>query len=203
MTAGHCTYKLVFGVFVIYGNVLKNDHKHSQQVPMENIIIHPEYVHQTLRNDISLIKLVTPLEFNDFIKPIALSFDDTLKLKGKLAVVTGFGVMSDDILDFSDHLMKTTMQIVDNYACGAMYNRPGFTIVTEANVCAKPPKGKKNNICSGDSGGALIIEHGGKRVQVGINSFAAKEACMEEKPSGFARVSKFESFIMDNINSKS
>ncbi|KAL5281073.1 hypothetical protein ACFFRR_004846 [Megaselia abdita] len=200
LTAAHCTHKLINGVFVIYGTVNKDDHSFSQTVPQKNIIVHRKFEPDVLRNDVSLIKLETPIVFSDFISPIKLNFDDNRVLLKKLAVVIGFGVMSDENLEFSEHLMKTTMNVVENSICENVYNTDKLTYVTEATICAKPPPGKNNNICSGDSGGPLFIDDQGKWLQIGINSFVAKEACTEGNPSGFVRISKFKDFIIENTN---
>lgn len=201
LTAAHCAHKLTNGVFVIYGTVNRDDHNNSQTIPQKNIIVHPKYRPENLENDISLIKLVTPLHFDDHKSPIKLNFDDNLKLEGRTAVVAGFGVMSDENLEFSEHLMKTTMKVVENSICERVYNTWNLTYVTEASICARPPTGQNNNICSGDSGGPLVIDKNTEWLQIGINSFAAKEACTEKNPSGFVRISKFKDFIVQNINS--
>ena len=56
---------------------------------VEKIIKHPNYSPQRRTNDIGLIKLDSPVEFDQFIQPIALPTNDIDV--GSRASLTGFG----------------------------------------------------------------------------------------------------------------
>lgn len=57
-----------------------------------NIVLsikHPQYSQQQRLNDIALIKLDSPVEFNEFIKPLALPENDVEQ--GAFCTLTGWG----------------------------------------------------------------------------------------------------------------
>lgn len=188
LTAAHCTYGRT-SVIVIYGTVDRDDLTNHQLVDSSGIFVNPDFDSQYLHNDISLIKLPTPLTFNGLINKIPISLQTDLI--GQIATIAGFGVMDDDDLSFSNSMKYAFMTIDNNQACINIFPTD---YITKNTICAVPLTGNQN-ICSGDSGGPLIIKNGGNYVQVGINSFVVEDECTEGYPSAFVKVSQFTDYI--------
>ena len=55
----------------------KDEDNSKQTTPLDKLIIHEEYNHNTLGvNDICLIKVSTPFEYDDFVGPCTLPEQD-------------------------------------------------------------------------------------------------------------------------------
>lgn len=176
---------------VSYGTVDRDDLSQHQVVESSGIFLHPQYDPKILRNDVSLIKLPTPLTFNSYVQSIRLNTDATKSLAGQVGTIVGFGVMDDDDLEYSQSMKFASTIIRDNSVCDKVYPSE---YVTENTVCAEPLSGNQN-ICSGDSGGPLISEDSEGYIQVGINSFVVEDECTGGYPSGYVRISSFIDYV--------
>jgi hypothetical protein len=58
---------------------------------LSNIILHPDFRKETQKNDIALVKLNKPTEYNAFIRPICLP-DVDVQVYGRVAIVIGKGM---------------------------------------------------------------------------------------------------------------
>jgi len=71
-------------------NFLQKYQEHSQYFPKISTVIHEKYSHRDgYDSDIALIKLRTPLTFNDYVQPVCLP--STPIPVGTNCVVTGWG----------------------------------------------------------------------------------------------------------------
>lgn len=68
-------------------------------LPIENIIIHPNYSNRLKINDIALIKLPKDIRFSSFIRPACIDFSG--KIRESTAIATGFGVTEDGELQIN------------------------------------------------------------------------------------------------------
>ena len=162
--------------------------------------IHPNYNPTTLNNDVSVILLPSPLTFDSNIQPIALvpSSQANNNFLGTVGIIAGFGLTDDEYLDYSKVLLYAQMTIINNAQCVSVF---GANVVIDSTLCAEPFEGTNQSICSGDSGGPLLArDASGNLMQIGINSFVAKDMCTEGYPAGFARLSSFLDFITSTTN---
>ena len=67
-------------------------------------------------------------------------------------------------------------------------------------ICATSQTGGNQSTCSGDSGGPLSIEQGGKFVQIGVTSFGSDDCLF---PSVFSRITYSLEWISAAISSSS
>ncbi|EAA02808.4 AGAP012736-PA, partial [Anopheles gambiae str. PEST] len=155
---------------------------------------HPEYDDTSLRNDVALILLNSPMTFTSRVKPISLpARTDTRQFEGFTGTVSGFGRSSDASPYPSSILRFTSNPIMSKAECIVSW---GFALAQSQNVCLKPTGGRSS--CNGDSGGPLTVNSGGV-LQIGTVSFGSSYGCASGWPSMYARVSYFLSWINENI----
>jgi len=129
--------------------------QHDQQVvgkSLSQVVIHPSYTSVTDGNDIALLRLSQPLNYNaaPHIRPICLPSFNSGLLTGKSALVAGWGLTHENG-SISQVLMKANINVVD---CGEGY-APHIT-----EICAAG-EGYSKGACRGDSGGPLMMKGDG------------------------------------------
>lgn len=77
----------VFGEFDISGEV---ESKRSISKNVRRVIVHRQYDAATFENDIALLELESPVQFDSHIVPICMPEDDE-DFTGRMATVTGWG----------------------------------------------------------------------------------------------------------------
>ncbi|XP_017074471.1 brachyurin [Drosophila eugracilis] len=198
LTAAHCTDGHS-SIFLIFGSIQLNN-EDAQNMTSTNIFVHPNY-NENLNNDVSLIKLPEALTFSSSVQPIQLVTESQQSntFVGTVAIIAGFGLLDDEYLDYSQTLMYAQVEIIPNSGCLSIF---GSNVVMESTLCARGFDGSNMSICSGDSGGPLIIYNTsiGEWQQIGINSFVAEDQCTASYPSGYVRLTSFLSYI-DQITS--
>ncbi|XP_034567393.1 mucin-2-like [Notolabrus celidotus] len=162
---------------------------------VSQIIIHPDYNNGTNENDISLLKLSSPVTFNNFILPVCLAEPGSSFFSGTNSWVTGWGSIGvDEPLPSPQELMEVEVPIVGNMACNCNH---GVGTITENMICAGLEAGGKDS-CQGDSGGPLVSKQGGRWVLAGIVSFG-NGCALANSPGVYTRVSMYESWINSHI----
>ncbi|CAH2098472.1 unnamed protein product [Euphydryas editha] len=162
LTAAHCVtingaavLPEILGVNVGKHNLIGGDVT-SQERGVYEVIVHEEFVRKTLDNDIALLKMKSPVEFNSNVQPACIWFD---KLKEKLSsdnvlgTVTGWGF--DQTESLSTVLREVTMPIVGDLDC--IRSKPHFysVILNGKKFCAGNRNG--TSACNGDSGGGFFV----------------------------------------------
>uniref|UniRef100_A0A3B3HEP8 Peptidase S1 domain-containing protein n=1 Tax=Oryzias latipes TaxID=8090 RepID=A0A3B3HEP8_ORYLA len=89
LSAAHC-----FSVVVYLGETEINNSPNSVSKTVSQIIVHENYNKQTQDNDVSLLKLTSPVTFNDYISPVCLAEQGSNFPGGTTVWVTGFGTLS-------------------------------------------------------------------------------------------------------------
>ncbi|EDX01826.1 brachyurin [Drosophila yakuba] len=196
LTAAHCTVGYD-SIFLMFGTVqLFNEN--ALNMTATNIIVHPDY-NDKLHNDVSLIGLPVPLTFTSTIKPIQLVTESEVSndFVGRVAIVAGFGFTQDEYLDYSETLLYARVEIIENAECVNVF---GNIVIQDSTMCATGYKGSDMSICTGDSGGPLILYNESTKQweQIGINSFVAEDQCTARLPSAYARLTSFLTFIAQN-----
>ncbi|XP_058822427.1 trypsin-like isoform X2 [Topomyia yanbarensis] len=151
---------------------------------VSHFINHPDFHANFLDNDVSLLKLATPLSFSKVIQPVRLpGVCAEVVWHGMSVRVGGWGLVNEshmpEVLQFLDYY------VIPNEECRSFHHHP----IYDTNICAVHPHGGKAE-CNGDSGGPLM--HNG--VQVGIVSWNTKP-CGGGNPGIFTKVSNFIRFI--------
>lgn len=189
LTAAHCVVNMSTGQLlpasafqVLVGT--RDLTSGGERVPVRAIRIFPAFNSGSFAgDDVAVLELE-----QDFLIPrLALQTPDDLapSRPGTMATAAGWGrtTFSGSI---STALRRVEMEVISNGECRRMLDE---TIV-DATICAGL-LGSSGSICSGDSGGPLMVFREGDWVQIGVTSFGRN--C--QPPMAFARVSAFREWI--------
>jgi secreted trypsin-like serine protease len=168
-------------------------------------IPHPDYVEeqvtgfteQTGKNDLALIKLVSPVNIED--SKLATIPDGATEKSwgndGACAAVAGWGETEEKKL--SSVLKDVSVPVISAAECGRKYSGK-YHVQAAPHLCAGYTNGIKDS-CQGDSGGPLITRAGPTGyLLVGIVSFG--DGCgVAERPGVYTRVSSYRDWIFDTV----
>ncbi|XP_063697115.1 trypsin-4-like [Culicoides brevitarsis] len=195
MTAAHCTNRQnASRIQVRVGSSYRSgDGGHMHQVA--EIIQHPDYVASTTDYDYSILKLATPIEFNENAQPVLLPEDKEPEVVGSDSVVSGWGNTRNPT-ESSRKLRAVTVQIVDRDVCDNAYKE--YYGVTERMLCAGNFEEGGKDSCQGDSGGPLVTKTAdGKDKLIGVVSWG--KSCAEPHyPGVYSKVSTVRSWIKEH-----
>ncbi|XP_068084865.1 brachyurin-like [Anabrus simplex] len=195
LTAAHCAQGV--GRFTIYLGTLHITQPENgfEVLSSTTKIVHAGYSSTTFHNDVALIRLPMSVSKTKFISPVKLPFkNQTDDFVGKVAKASGWGRTSDSVQDISDVLKYTELTVITNSDCQEVFNKE---MIRSSVLCTRGKGGQ--NVCNGDSGGALVIPTSEGSLQIGIVSFGAVNSC-SAYPAAFARVTSFLPWIMANTD---
>uniref|UniRef100_A0A7N8X068 Peptidase S1 domain-containing protein n=1 Tax=Mastacembelus armatus TaxID=205130 RepID=A0A7N8X068_9TELE len=162
----------------------KNPNEVSRTV--DRIILYPSYESNTDNNDIALLRLSSPVQFTDYIRPVCLAASGSVFNNGTVSWVTGWGLCS---------LFSVPLPPPQTLQCNCLL---GVGRVTDNMICAGALAGGKDS-CQGDSGGPMVSKQGSIWIQSGIVSFGF--GCARPNlPGVYSRVSRYESWINSHIS---
>ncbi|KAH8249535.1 hypothetical protein KR032_010370, partial [Drosophila birchii] len=177
LTAAHCIGKKKIANFTVRaGSALKNFE--GQLVSVSHVVVHEHYNNKTLKNDVAVMLLASPLELGPTVQPIELA--EKSPLPGTEVLVTGWGSLHDKPFQFNlQILLGTNLTIV---------NRNISKKVILAHAIGR-------GACFGDSGGPLVTLL--DRKLVGIVSGGYR--CAGELPEFYTDVAAHKEWINDAI----
>ncbi|KAM8709575.1 hypothetical protein ACLKA7_016390 [Drosophila subpalustris] len=193
VTAAHCTDALTTGVDVYLGAWNRQDKTEKGQqivfVETKNVIVHENWEPTTLSNDISLIKLPVPIEFNERIQPVKLPVksDSYNTYAGQQGVASGWGKISDSATGATDKLQFIEVPIMNNSGCSPWFGG----VVGDSQICIKTTGG--TSTCNGDSGGPLVSAE--TKELIGATSFGIALGCEKGWPGVFTRITSYLDWI--------
>jgi secreted trypsin-like serine protease len=144
---------------------------------------------------VSLVKTDRPIEFNNYVQPIAIERGPIRR--NSQATFAGHGaVANNSTIIMSEYLQYINLQTISEFECR---NRVNYLFVTgqiralpfiRDNICTIASA--NGGICSGDSGSGLIIND----KLVGVASFILDPPlCANGFPEFFTRISSFANWI--------
>ncbi|XP_031417421.1 LOW QUALITY PROTEIN: transmembrane protease serine 9-like, partial [Clupea harengus] len=164
---------------------------------VDRIVLHPNYDSDTSDNDIAMLRLSSPVQFSNFIRPVCLAASGSVFNNGTDSWVTGWGNIGEGVaLPFPETLQEVEVPVVGNRQCNCLN---GAGTITENMICAGLLAGGKDS-CQGDSGGPMVNKQQTVWVQSGVVSFGFGCA-RPELPGVYSRVSRYQSWIGSQIQS--
>lgn len=154
----------------------------GQVVGVSEVIMHPLY--KSFNNDIALLKLAHPLQFNDRVKPIALAKHDPAT--GVPVITSGWGRTKNGG-STAKVLQYNTLMALTNADC----NRR-IPAVPESVICLAHTS--DNGVCNGDSGGPAVYNN----QLIGVTNYVVG-GCGSTNPDGYASIAYHINWLRDNI----
>jgi len=198
LTAAHCViHNVASSITVVLG-------KHKQSTPgayeqkrqASEIRVHPHYgLTSLISNDVALVKLASPVQFSDVIRPLCLPVQDAPIPSGQTCVTIGWGVTATGSL--ADALQQLVLPVHSASTCESSWQAK----YDETHMICAGSLQADSGICFGDSGSMLACKQSDNRwVQFGISSFVGSRDCLEHNiPAVFARVSSYIDWINQNM----
>lgn len=195
LTAAHC-FKESYPVVVRLGEYnLDNEYDDQVDVPIDDFVIHPNYVPFSAYHDIALIKLKSKVPFTAIIRPACLW--SGLNLNVTSVIATGFG-HTENVGIGSPILRKVSLDLLDTQECVDQFkgSRKFKRGIIDEQICIGSKLGGMDT-CQGDSGGPvqLITEPKGCLYHVvGVTSTGS--ACgVGRSPAVYSRVASYIDWI--------
>ncbi|MCJ8748874.1 hypothetical protein PDJAM_G00169640 [Pangasius djambal] len=159
-----------------------------------HIIIHELYNPNTHDNDIALLKLTKPINFNGTVQPVCLPTYDQVVSADTQCWTTGFGITQEGEALGSSQLMEVAVDIIDRPLCDNAYKG----LITNDMLCAGDMNGGRD-ACQGDSGGPLVCQEGdGRWYLYGVTSWGSGCGRMNS-PGVYSNVHSLLSWIHSNM----
>uniref|UniRef100_A0A3Q2YTQ4 Tryptase gamma-like n=1 Tax=Hippocampus comes TaxID=109280 RepID=A0A3Q2YTQ4_HIPCM len=189
LSAAHCFIRNIPITAVLGLQSLEGSNPNNVSRSIVEVIYHPNYNPISYDNDVALVKLSSPVPFNDFIGPVCLAANGSTFLTGIESWVTGWGKIVP--LPSPKNLMEVKVSVVGNRQCGCDFK--SLRKITDNMICAGLREGGKD-ACQGDSGSPMVSKQGSKWIQSGLVSFG--QGCARPKlPGVYARVSQYQDWI--------
>ncbi|KAM9326522.1 coagulation factor IX [Gastrophryne carolinensis] len=201
VSAAHCFLVHTTDSFLVVAgehNTKENEGTEQYRKAVK-IINHPTYnLTNIYNNDIALVQLETPLELNDYARPICIGhreFTDKLVKTIPNSWVTGWGNLRYKGLP-PIILQKLAVPYIDRGTC----KRSSRYFVSTSMFCAGYSEEEKDS-CQGDSGGPHASEFRNTWFLTGITSWGDK--CAEKGRYGvYTKVSRFTDWILITTRNK-
>ncbi|KAI5643309.1 trypsin domain-containing protein [Phthorimaea operculella] len=198
LTAAHCWFdgvRQAWQVEVVLGSQFL--FSGGTRVLTWQVVMHSGWTPSNFENDIAMIYLPNHVSFTPWIQPVALPFGSLLSntFAGWWSNAAGYGRYIDGVEVQTDaQIRHAYLTVMTNNQCALSY---GTQIIKSSTLCTAGTGGV--GVCMGDSGGPLVVPQDGQYFLIGVSSFTADGGCTNGHPSGYARVSSFNNWILQNM----
>ncbi|KAG8524915.1 Chymotrypsinogen B, partial [Galemys pyrenaicus] len=186
VTAAHCRVRTSH--LVVAGMFDESSEHNVQVLWIAQIFENPGFTRHNYSNDITLLKLATPVNISNIVSPVCLpSAQDNFTI-GSLCVTTGWGRTS--VLGTgANKLQQATVPLLSTADCNNLWQRvfPGTIVCTGS---------RGLTACMGDSGSPLVCQKDGAWTLVGVVSFVTG-TCRTNLPTIYTRVTEFMPWIQE------
>ncbi|KAJ1151411.1 hypothetical protein NDU88_004193 [Pleurodeles waltl] len=156
----------------------------EQAIQVAEVIKHPNYDSTNQNNDIMLVKLSKPAQYNHFVSPIALPTG--CAAAGTWCLTSGWGNTVPDGVVYPRVLQCLDLPIISSAQCQQTY--PYY--YTANMMCAGFMQGGRDT-CGGDSGGPLACNG---QLQ-GVVSWGPSKCASKDAPGVYTKVCNYNAWI--------
>ncbi|HDZ03837.1 trypsin-like serine protease [Maribacter sp.] len=200
LTAAHCITNFNTGnvigvneITISAGITQRNDLITGQYRNVAQIIRHPNYNPATQENDVALIRITAPLNYNNDVLPIQLTDSAFDALPGGMARVTGWGNTLDGTAATPSNILQTLdMPIISNNSANNL-NTGNVTVSNNMFALRLVNSG----VSRGDSGGPATVLKSSQRFLIGCSSWG--ESPKDNKPTIYTRLFNYRGWISNNL----
>lgn len=196
LTAAHCVNNRAASNIKIHAGVTNQTELNSGQlIQAAQIIIHPNYNSSTNNNDLALIKLSSPLQYNSNVQPIQYANECNLPANlispGSVAQLTGWGYTCNNC-SVNDILQVINIPVISNSEANQRnsQNSNNYLTVNE-NMIALFEQGK--GAAPGDSGGPMVVWNNQIPILVGASSWGYWPK--DQYPTVYTKVPNYADWI--------
>ncbi|KAH9510083.1 Transmembrane protease serine 13 [Bulinus truncatus] len=195
LTAAHCVvddtlYSIRLGSIFRWSNA-------NRTVRTSNIkIIHENYDEVLLTNDIALIKMSSPVEFTDKVRPACLPVYGQDFVNNDFCYITGFG---DTRKGPETNLHQLKVYVVPDKECYYIWKAGTRKHIDSRIICAGMVR-QLGGMCHGDSGGPLSCKIGNRYYVAGVSSVGPIDCKSQFLPDRYTKVTKYIDWIFNKMN---
>ncbi|XP_020819346.1 chymotrypsinogen A-like [Phascolarctos cinereus] len=190
VTAAHCD--VWQSDLVIAGEFDQgSDEEDIQVLKINKIFQNPKYNSNTISNDITLIKLATPVQYSDTVSPICLASSADDFPEGYTCATTGWGLTKFSNSQTPKKLQQASLPLLSNTQCKKYWGND----IKDSMICAGA---SGVSSCMGDSGGPLVCQKDDVWFQVGIVSWGSS-VCSTSSPGVYARVTELLPWVQETL----
>ncbi|KAH9510085.1 Transmembrane protease serine 13 [Bulinus truncatus] len=193
LTAAHCIQRGI-QYTIKFGSRYKIDNVDTVVRTAKFILVHKDYNKTVLTDDIAMIKLSSPVKFNDRVRPACLPVYGQDFLQNDLCYITGFGKGRDGVQ--VDTLMQLKVYAVPDKECFYLWNAGIRAYIDWRFLCVERLRG---GLCHGDSGSPLSCKIGNRYYVAGIAAFSTKNCSNLFYPDGFTKLTEFMNWIFHKM----
>jgi len=201
LTAAHCVRgSRPSQVYVTSGahDISRRD-EGAQTIQAQSIIIHPQYNTRSLTNDFALIRLSSPVTYNDKVSPVCLPAAGASLPADTETIATGWGISNDDTGESPNELQEVDLTAFSDSTCNNLLGSREF--IDSTMVCAGELVGGKDT-CNGDSGGPLVTKDASSGVYTIMGIVSWGYGCAQANlPGVYAEVSSASTWIQQTMSS--
>jgi len=167
-------------------------------IPVEKIILHPDYSKSLHNNDIALLKLSQPAQLNSHVHPACLPSGEIPV--GSQCYITGWGKIFQRGFMYPK-LQQGRLPVVSKENCAARNTKNLHIQITDAMLCAGKKAGSWGKVsgCHGDSGGPFVCKNGDRWELQGVVSWGSPQCDILKAYQVFARVNHFKAWIEEQM----
>ncbi|XP_066115428.1 transmembrane protease serine 2 isoform X1 [Saccopteryx bilineata] len=201
VTAAHCVEEPLNNprYWTAFAGILRQSFMfYGSGYRVEKVISHPNYDSKTKNNDIALMKLQTPLTFNDKVKPVCLPNPGMMLEPKQSCWISGWGATYEKGKT-SEVLNAAMVPLIEPWQCNSrfVYNN----LITSTMFCAGYLQGNIDS-CQGDSGGPLVTLKSSVWWLIGDTSWGS--GCAKpNRPGVYGNVTVFTDWIYRQMRANS
>ncbi|CAF2664465.1 unnamed protein product [Rotaria sp. Silwood2] len=192
LTAAHCIDSTNFRVIAGLHQRTNVNGPRSQNLGVLRVFLHEQYNSKTEANDIALVRLAQPAQFNDYVNAICLPGPNPQE--SQRVTVAGWGLLSSGGSS-APSLRQVSVSVMNTQAEKAY----GNVFDVQRQIGAGIPNIGGKDSCQGDSGGPLMYNVNNYWYLSGVVSFG--DGCGSAKyPGIYTRTSAYLNWIQSKIN---